>query len=81
MTRWPGQPVIYEVNTVVWLRELSRRYGRQVTLASVPAEAWDEVALPGVDSVWLMGVWERSPAGLQIAQTDEALQRSFREQS
>ena len=79
MTRWPAQPVIYEVNTVVWLRELSRRYGRLVTLASVPAEAWDEVALPGVDAVWLMGVWERSPAGLQIAQTDEALQRSFRE--
>ena len=79
MTRWPAQPVIYEVNTVVWLRELSRRHGRLVTLANVPAEAWDEVALPGVDAVWLMGVWERSAAGLRIAQTDEALQRSFRE--
>ena len=79
MTRWPAQPVIYEVNTVVWLGELSRRYGRQVTLANVPAEAWEEVALPGVDAVWLMGVWERSPAGLQIAEGDEGLQRSFRE--
>jgi len=79
MTPWPAQPVIYEVNTVVWLGELSRKYGRQVTLANVPGEAWDEVALPGVDAVWLMGVWERSPAGLQIAESDEGLQRSFRE--
>src|SRR5262249_58113043 len=39
----------------------------------------DEVALPGVDAVWLMGVWERSAAGLQIAQTDGGLQRSFQE--
>ena len=79
MTRWPAQPVIYEVNTVVWLEELSRRHGRPVTLGDVPGEAWDELALAGVDAVWLMGVWERSPAGLRIAQTDEALQRSFRE--
>ena len=79
MTPWQAQPVIYEVNTVVWLEELSRRYGRPVTLGDVPADAWDELALPGVDAVWLMGVWERSPAGLRIAQQNEELQRSFRE--
>ncbi len=79
MTRWPGQPAIYEVNTVVWLGDLSRRYGRPVTLGDVPVEAWDDIALPGVDAVWLMGVWERSAAGVRIAQADEALQRSFRE--
>ena len=79
MTPWPAQPVLYEVNTVVWLGELSRRYGRPVTLGDVPADAWDEITLPGVDAVWLMGVWERSAAGVRIAQADEALQRSFRE--
>jgi hypothetical protein len=56
MTGWPAQPVLYEINTVIWLRELSRRYGRRVTLGEVPAAAWDEVTLPGVDAVWLMGV-------------------------
>jgi hypothetical protein len=79
MTGWPAQPVLYEINTVIWLRELSRRYGRRVTLGEVPAAAWDEVALPGVDAVWLMGVWERSPAGLRIAERDEALRASWRE--
>ncbi|MER5427890.1 alpha-amylase [Streptomyces sp. NPDC002588] len=71
--------VLYEINTVVWLGELSRRFGRPVTLGEVPAEVWDEVARPGVDTVWLMGVWQRSPAGLRIALGDENLLRSFRE--
>ncbi|MFE2884821.1 alpha-amylase [Streptomyces sp. NPDC059272] len=78
MTAWPEHPVIYEINTLIWLRELSSRYGRTLTLGEVPEPAWDEVALPGVDAVWLMGVWERSPAGLEIALRDEALQASFR---
>jgi hypothetical protein len=71
--------VIYEVNTVVWLRELGRRLGAPLTLGDVPGEAWDEIVPPGVDAVWLMGVWERSPAGLRVALTDEGLRRSFRD--
>ncbi|MDQ1072645.1 alpha-amylase [Streptomyces canus] len=71
--------VIHEINTLVWLSELSSRYGRPVTLGDVPGEVWDSVALPGVDTVWLMGVWERSPAGLEIALRDEGLRASFRE--
>ncbi|MGW7544421.1 alpha-amylase [Streptomyces sp. NPDC054770] len=70
--------VIYEINTLVWLGELSGRYGRRVTLGDVPGEVWDEVARPGIDTVWLMGVWERSPAGLAIALADEGLLASFR---
>ncbi|MFE2215379.1 alpha-amylase [Streptomyces canus] len=71
--------VILEINSLVWLSELSGRYGRHVTLGDVPGEVWDSVALPGVDTVWLMGVWERSPAGLEIALRDEGLRASFRE--
>jgi hypothetical protein len=36
MTGWPDRPVIYEVNTAVWLDELSRGVGRRLTLADVP---------------------------------------------
>lgn len=70
--------VIHEINTLVWLDGLSRRLGRRVTLGDVPGEVWDEIARPGVDAVWLMGVWERSPAGLRIALRDEHLLGSFR---
>ncbi|GIE91234.1 alpha-amylase [Actinoplanes regularis] len=67
------KPVIYEIDTWPWLAGLG------VTLAEVPGAVWDEVAAPGLDGVWLMGVWERSPAGLAVAQSNEELQRSFRE--
>lgn len=79
MTGWPGQPVIYEVNTAVWLSSLSRAAGRPVTLAGVTGADWDAVTPDGADAVWLMGVWERSPAGLALADANPGLQTSFRE--
>jgi glycosidase len=65
-------PFIYELNTWVWLRELG------VGLADVPAEKWDAIAELGFDAVWLMGVWERSPAGVEIALRNDGLVESFR---
>jgi hypothetical protein len=79
MTGWPHQPVIYEVNTGIWLAGLSRAAGRPVTLAEVPDSAWDEVTPDGADAVWLMGVWQRSPAGRDLALADDGLQASFRD--
>ncbi len=79
MSGWPEQPVIYEVNTAVWLAELSRASGAQVTLGSVPDAAWDAVTPAGTDAVWLMGVWERSPDGLALANANLGLLESFHE--
>ena len=77
MTGWPGQPVIYEINTAVWLNELGRTAGQRVTLAEVADADWDAVTPAGIDAVWLMGVWERSPAGLALANANAGLQESF----
>jgi hypothetical protein len=79
MTGWPERPVIYEINTAVWLNALGRAAGRPVTLADVAAADWDTVTPAGVDAVWLMGVWERSPAGLALALANTELQASFAE--
>lgn len=62
---------IYEINTAVWLGGHS--------LADVPARRWDAIAALPVDAVWLMGVWQRSRAGLKIALEHEGLSTSFRE--
>jgi hypothetical protein len=75
---WPRYPAIYEINTWVWLETLSLRCGRPVTLASVPDEAWDDIGAVGFDAVWLMGVWQRSPAGTAIANENAALLEDFR---
>ena len=74
---WPGNPVIYEINTWVWLGELGRKHGRPVTLATVPPEEWDRIAAGGFDAVWFMGVWERSPAGIRISMQNPGLLEDF----
>ncbi|MGH3215028.1 MAG: alpha-amylase family glycosyl hydrolase, partial [Trebonia sp.] len=79
MTGWPARPAIYEVDTAVWLGDLSRAAGRRVTLAGVTGSGWDAITPDGADAVWLMGVWERSPAGLALADANPELQASFRE--
>jgi len=75
---WPQRPAIYEISTWVWLTELSRAAGGQVTLATVPQTEWDRIAAWGMDAVWLMGVWERSPEGRRIAREDPVLQAEYR---
>src|SRR4051794_24430603 len=70
--RLPLRPTVYEINTAVWLRRLG------CTLGDVTAAQWDALAALPIDAVWLMGVWERSPAGLAIALADAGLSASFR---
>jgi glycosidase len=77
MDPWPKHPLIYEINTWVWLRELGEAEGRRVTLADVPAPAWDDLAALGFDAVWLMGVWQRSPAGRRVALANPGLLADF----
>jgi hypothetical protein len=78
VTGWPERPVIYEVNTAVWLDEIARAAGQPVTLAGVAGADWDAITPAGTDAVWLMGVWERSPAGLALANANPELMASFR---
>ena len=78
MKAWVKHPVIHEINAWVWLNDLSRKYGRAVDFSSVPAEEWARIAAGGFDAVWFMGVWERSPAGIAIAQRNAGLQDDFR---
>ncbi|MER5252227.1 alpha-amylase [Streptomyces sp. NPDC002855] len=78
MTQLPAQPVVHEVNTRVWLREIGLRTGGgPAGLADVPKDVWDEITPAGIDAVWLMGVWERSPRGRAIALENPALRGAF----
>lgn len=78
MKTWPLHPLIYEINTWVWLRELAQQYRQPVTLATVPQSEWEAIAAAGFDAVWLMGVWERSPAGIEISMRNLGLVDDFR---
>ena len=79
MTHWPRHPTIYEINTWVWLHELGEQARRSVTLGNVPGDVWDRLGSYGFDAVWLMGVWQRSPAGLAVSMRNESLLGEFRQ--
>jgi glycosidase len=66
-------PHLYEFSAWPWLEALSARAGKMVTLANVPAAAWDALAKRGVDCVYLMGVWRRSATGRLIARSQLGL--------
>jgi len=79
-----SHPVLYEINTRVWLRELpplddpGGRPARPRTLAEVPEEELDRIAALGIDLVWLMGVWPSGPRGIEIARQHVGLIAEYR---
>jgi hypothetical protein len=76
-TSWPEHPVVHEVNTAVWLGEVSGRAGRALGLGEVPEAEWDAVVPAGITVVWLMGVWARSAAGRDVALADQGLREAW----
>ncbi len=63
-------PHLYEINLMTWLHELSRREGRDLNLGDIPPEEWMRLRAKGVDIVWLMGIWERSPYSRRTARSE-----------
>ena len=74
---WLVHPKIYEINTWPWLTNLSNIYGHDIKLDTIPIELIDQ-ELTRFDAIWLMGVWERSPLGREIASNHEGLQEEYR---
>lgn len=66
-TPWRRYPTVYEINTRVWLSELSRRHRMRIDLGNVPDEEIDRLESFALDGVWMMGVWAPSPASRRIA--------------
>ena len=53
----------------VWLDQLSKKYRRHIhSLSQVPDEELDLMARRGFNSLWLIGLWERSRASQRIKQ-------------
>ena len=54
-------PLLYEINTRCWLRLLSDREGRGITLANVPDTEFRRWQQLGFTHIWLQGVWTTGP--------------------
>jgi glycosidase len=66
---WMPGAVLMAKSTYVWLAQLSRQYGRHMgRLDEIPDEELATLAHRGINSLWLIGVWERSRASKTIKQ-------------
>ena len=66
---WMPGAVLIAKSTYVWLAQLSRQYGRHIgRLDEIPDQELATLAHRGINSLWLIGVWERSRASKTIKQ-------------
>jgi glycosidase len=72
-------PLLYQINTRVWLTELSRKLGRSATLDDVPDAELDRLAEMGFDWAWFLSVWQTGPAAQQVSRTNAGWRREFEE--
>lgn len=76
-TKPPRYPSLYQVNTRVWLTELSRRLGRPATLDDIPDDELDRFSAAGVDWIWLLSVWQTGAAGQVVSRGNVEWRKEF----
>jgi hypothetical protein len=72
-------PSLYQINTRVWLTQISRALGRRATLDDIPDAELDRLAQMGFDWVWFLSVWQTGPQAQQISRTNPEWRREFQE--
>ena len=71
-------PSLYQINTRVWLTELSETLGRPATLDDIPDAELDRLAEMGFDWIWLLSVWQTGPAGQRVSRSNPEWRKEFR---
>jgi hypothetical protein len=72
-------PALYQINTRVWLTELSRNLGRTATLDDIPDTDLDALAEMGFDWTWFLSVWQTGLAGRSVSRENQEWRKDFRE--
>jgi glycosidase len=75
----PLYPALYQINTRVWLTELSRTLGRRAQLDDIPDAELDRLTRMGFDWVWFLSVWQTGSAAQAISRSNPEWRREFRE--
>ncbi len=72
-------PLLYEINTRCWLRDLSAQQGKPVHLGNVPEAQFAQWQRLGFTHLWLMGVWTTGPKSRAATLADPRATQKFRE--
>jgi hypothetical protein len=70
-------PLLYQVNTRVWLTALTRALGRPATLDDLPEGELARLADLGFEWIWLLSVWQTGPAGQRESRRNAEWRREF----
>jgi len=70
-------PSLYQINTRVWLTELSRRLGKRATLDDIPDAELDPLAQMGFDWVWFLSVWQTGLVAQKISRANPEWRKDF----
>ncbi|MEN9573210.1 MAG: hypothetical protein RL514_1065 [Verrucomicrobiota bacterium] len=70
-------PLLYELNTRCWLRDLAAQRGQFIHLGNVPEEEFATWKRLGFTHLWLMGTWTSGAKAREVALSDPALIESF----
>lgn len=74
-----AHPLLYQVNTRVWLTELSKSLGRPATLDDIPDAELDRFGRTGFDWIWFLSVWQTGPAGQRVSRSNHEWRREFQD--
>lgn len=70
-------PLLYQINTRCWLKDLSTELKRPVTLGSVPESEFAFWQQCGFTHIWLMGVWTTGTKAREIAVKHPELRHEY----
>ncbi len=63
-------PLLYQINTRVWLTDLSRQLGHPATLDDIPDEHLDGLERLGFDWIYFLGVWQTGATGREVSRSN-----------
>lgn len=75
----PKYPSLYQVNTRVWMTQLSQALGRRATLDDIPDQELDRLASMGFDWIWFLSVWQTGEKGRKVSLENDKFRRAFEE--
>ncbi len=75
----PQYPSLYQINTRVWLNEMSCALRRKATLDDISDAELDHLAELGFHWVWLLSVWQTGPKAREVSRNRPVWRRAFQE--
>jgi glycosidase len=72
-------PLLYQINTRVWLTALAQKLGRPATLDDIPDAELDALAQQGFDWVWFLSVWQTGQAAQRVSRGNSEWRKEFHE--